>query len=563
MAGTVFLTHLQYDFTAAWAGSQPVNGRAMKNTHFAPVIALLWVFLVSACDSSDVQQQGTAGETGRVADSATPVMPEKQEIDWFSGGIREAFALAREQNMPLFLYWGAVWCPPCVEIKENVFKSQQFIAQSKLFIPVYLDGDTRRAQVYGDKFDAKVYPTMIVFNPDGEEVTRLHAGIDISAYNTVLELSLDNMRSTRALVEVAQKNPESLTDSEVQQLAYYSWNDGQALPEGLSAQLFNTLSTMTAGSNPQASSRFYLQYVHTLAAALKNDNVDAPERADPEKLKAILDSPDLVIACWDYLIAPEALTPAIGGEDDEIAALQNEWAEALRINRRNERLSTKNQLYGWRPYLVFHFQGDAEKSRPLPEDVIAAIRADGAAADERVTGSHERESVINTVSNVYVLAGLADDARKLLKTEIGLSATPYYFMGSLAELEEREGNLSEALEWRRKGYETSEGPATRIRWWASYVQALTRMAPEDSRQILDTAQYIFDPSSGMGDYFSGANFRNLDRANTSLWQWNRENHGVQSMLDPYTANLQGLCRQQAPGSVEYDKCESLLQPAAS
>ena len=75
--------------------------------------------------------------------------------------------------------------------------------------------------------------------------------------------------------------------------------------------------------------------------------------------------------------------------------------------------------------------------------------------------------------------GLTDDARALLTAEIEKSRTPYYFMGSLASLEEREGNDAVALEWRRKAYEAAEGPATRIRWWASYIEALTRLAPGD------------------------------------------------------------------------------------
>ena len=188
----------------------------MKKTYLAFVIVLLSSLTLSGCDKplapdqSEVAEATTAEPTAAIEPEAKPNMAE---IEWFEGSIDEAFALSLEQNKPLFLYWGAVWCPPCVEIKQTVFKSQQFIAQSKLFIPVYLDGDTERAQIYGEKFDAKVYPTMIIFNPAGDEVTRLHAGIDISTYNTVLELSLDNMRHTRVLVIDALQDPESLTDA--------------------------------------------------------------------------------------------------------------------------------------------------------------------------------------------------------------------------------------------------------------------------------------------------------------------------------------------------------------
>jgi thiol-disulfide isomerase/thioredoxin len=543
-----------------------MNGNTMKKINLAFGIALLSCLALTACDRPAAQEQGEALETAKViptAEAEAEAKSEKQEIEWFAGGIGEAFSLARAQNKPLFLYWGAVWCPPCVEIKQTVFKSQQFIAQSKLFIPVYLDGDTERAQVYGEKFDAKVYPTMIVFNPAGEEVTRLHAGIDISAYNTVLELSLDNMRPTLALVEAALQDPESLTNAELQQLAYYSWYDSKALPEGTPPELFNTLSTVAADRIPEASARFYLQFLEMLAEVLEGDNAEAVDKADSEKLRAILTSPELLLASWDYLILPEGIISAVGGDDTAIESLQNQWAAAMRDNRHNERLSTKNQLYGWRPYLVFHFQGDEDKTRPLPQDVAAAIRTDGKAADESVAGTHERQSVINTVSNVYVLAGLKDEARALLTAEIEESKTPYYFMGSLAELEEQEGNPAEALEWRRRAYEASKGPATRIRWWASYVQALTRLAPDDAQHILQASMEIFDTSNGMEEFFSGANFRNLGRANTSLQEWNRDHYSELSALDDYHASLQGLCELQPPDSPEHARCTSLLEPATS
>jgi hypothetical protein len=362
-------------------------------------------------------------------------------------------------------------------------------------------------------------------------------------------------------VDAALQDPDSLTDAEFQQLAYYSWYDDQVLPEGTSPELFNILSSVASDRNPPASARFYLQYLTMLTSALEEDN--AMEKADSEKLRAILESPELLLTSWDYLILPERIIPAVGGDKKEIESLQNQWATTLRENRHNERLSTKYQLYGWRPYLVFHFEGDEEKARPLPEDVVTAIQADGKAADESVAGTHARQSVINTASNVYVLAGLTDDARTLLTAEIEKSRTPYYFMGSLADLEEQEGNLTEALEWRRKAYETSKGPATRIRWWASYVQALTRLAPEDSQRIQQTSMEIFDKSKGMEGFFSGANFRNLSRANTSLQEWNRDLHSERSALDDYNTSIQGLCEQQSVDSPDLSKCTSLLVSATS
>ena len=57
-------------------------------------------------------------------------------IDWHAGDVDSAFALARKENRPLFLYWGAVWCPPCNQVKATIFSRRDFIARSRLFVPV-------------------------------------------------------------------------------------------------------------------------------------------------------------------------------------------------------------------------------------------------------------------------------------------------------------------------------------------------------------------------------------------------------------------------------------------
>ncbi|NNJ79716.1 MAG: thioredoxin family protein [Xanthomonadales bacterium] len=522
--------------------------------------------ILAACDRPEpaAQEPGNQPEAPVEAAQDAPVeevaesedgkeaLPGDGQIAWFDGTVEEAFARARADDVPMFLYWGAVWCPPCVEIRNTVFKSPQFIAQARLFLPVYLDGDTERAQTWGDTFDAKVYPTMIVFNPAGQEITRLHAGIDISAYNTVLELSLDRMKPTSELVRMGMADPASLGDADLRQLAYYSWYDGKALHEDTPPELFLRLSEAAADRDPEASARLYLQYL-----SMRTTSDETDERPDVGRLSALLDGPSEVFASWDYLITPESLLPAIDDSQAAVDALKARWAGVMKNSRHHADLSTKNQLYGWRPWLVFHFEGDEERSRPLPDDVREAILDDVEEAAKSVAGTHSRQSVINTASNLLRLAGLTDEARFLLQTEIGKSKTPYYFIGSLASLEEAEGNDAIALDWHQKAYETAEGPATRIRWWARYVPALTRLAPGSAETIEEVAMYPFDESQGMSEIFSGANFRNLERAAESLGEWAAEYHPDESVLADFDAAVAALCEAQAEGSVERGNCSSL------
>ncbi|NIL94734.1 MAG: thioredoxin fold domain-containing protein, partial [Woeseiaceae bacterium] len=124
-----------------------------------------------------------------------------QGIAWFAGSVDQAFSHAATEGKPVYLYWGAAWCPPCHAINATVFSSPEFQERSKLFVPVYLDGDTESAQFWGEKFGVLGYPTMIVFDPDGIELTRIPGGLDLQAYANVLDLVLSEAAPVGVLVE--------------------------------------------------------------------------------------------------------------------------------------------------------------------------------------------------------------------------------------------------------------------------------------------------------------------------------------------------------------------------
>ncbi|HWW70145.1 MAG TPA: thioredoxin family protein, partial [Duganella sp.] len=69
-----------------------------------------------------------------------------------AGDLEAAFALARSRQRPLFLYWGAVWCPPCNRVKAEIFARDEFVRRSAPVLCCHVDGDTPGAQALAARY---------------------------------------------------------------------------------------------------------------------------------------------------------------------------------------------------------------------------------------------------------------------------------------------------------------------------------------------------------------------------------------------------------------------------
>ena len=75
-----------------------------------------------------------------------------------------------------------------------------------------------------------------------------------------------------------------------------------------------------------------------------------------------------------------------------------------------------------------------------------------------------RRGKVYFLDAAYLLHDAGDHAgaKRLLTAELERSDQPYYYMSSLADFAEQEGDKAGAVEWSRKAYEASKGPATRV-----------------------------------------------------------------------------------------------------
>ena len=455
-------------------------------------------------------------------------------IEWFEGTVDEAFAAAKESGKPIYLYWGAVWCPPCHAIKATVFKSPEFIERSKLFIPVYLDGDADNAQAYGEEFGVRGYPTMIVFDSIGVELTRIPDGIDLTAYANILDLTLGNMSPASGIVEQVMNTDVSLSEDECTLLAYYSWGqDTKILAERDVADSFRRMTAACPESLRKERSILYLSWLdETLQAAEFDVDIDAdPDDEEPEEsltpklkvealkvLENVLGDYELVKANIRTVIFSGAtltrhLTDA-GSE--ERMSLTQKFIDIYDKIAADESVYKRERIYTLSGKMRFERIDDdeAEISDKLKQDIVDTV----AWADESTPSVYERQPIINALGNVLDAAGMDDAAKPLLLAELGKSKQPYYYMVSLAEIEQRAGNKDVAISWLKKAYDASQGPATRFQWGANYLKGLLEMAPAETQLIQETTVRLISELQEGGGFFQRPKAQ-LQRLEGQLQEW--------------------------------------------
>lgn len=86
--------------------------------------------------------------------------------------LQAAFDLAKKQNKLVFVDFAGAWCPPCIRLEHEVFPSKEFKKAAQKYVLVRLDVDKPENEKWMEKYSVKAFPTLVVLNPEGEELGR-------------------------------------------------------------------------------------------------------------------------------------------------------------------------------------------------------------------------------------------------------------------------------------------------------------------------------------------------------------------------------------------------------
>jgi thiol-disulfide isomerase/thioredoxin len=490
-------------------------------------------------------------------------------IDWFAGDVDAAFAAAKAAGKPIFLYWGAEWCPPCAQIKSTIFNRREFQERSRLFVPVYLDGDTPSAQRYGERFGVVGYPTMILFRPDGTEITRLPGTVDVQRYATILDVALADAKPVASILQAATTGGD-VTTNDWRLLAYYSWatDNGRVLPAEGRALTFRRLHGRCPPELEPECGRLYFEYLGAAAREAQSGKspLDGLERADARRqLLALLASPAVAAANVDNLLyRPEDVVGLLSEPaTTERRQLTDAWRAAfgrLGAGTGATALSGPEQIDVIRAEVLLA-RLDAPGA-PVPPALLDEARQTVARVDAAATDSYARQAAISAAAGLYWEAGLDDDANRLLVAELEKSKSPYYFMIDLAELAKKAGREDEAVQWLAKAYAGAQGPATRFQWGYSYLVGLLEMTPEDAARIEQVGLSVLGELDDSPDAFYQRTRMRLEQLSARLLEWGKAEEGHAAVIERLRNRTTEICRGLPAGDAGRASCENFLRPAA-
>ena len=485
---------------------------------------------------------------------ASAIETGENGIRWYSGSVDEAFAEAKRRNRPVFLYWGAVWCPPCNQLKATLFRNPAFINKTRLFVPVYLDGDTEAAQQRGEQFGVLGYPTLILFTPEGEEITRLPGGMSMERYPEVLDLALARVQPVARLLEQVLDQGEEPDAREYHLLAFYAWDQdgGKALGKRELSQVLKILAERVPEALPREKSRLNAQYLSALAD--RREAASAEEKADAvRRLQKVLENRNAYQDNFFFLIyGLEPLLPGITAADSpERKQLIQGWDKALTLLQGNRKLDAARTLLVYDGRLNWL----TAAGKPVPETLKAGIREAVRKARAQAGKGHERIAVAYAAYGILKDSGQLQLAEQLINEEMQAGSNNQYWMLVLADLAEEAGDEKAALNWYARAWEQSTGSATRIQWSSYYIRQLTRSTPDDGQRIMAVSKALFAELGKQRTPFHGRSKRALERVFKALNVWGETSRPAQ-LIELKRAFI-STC--QPFGNEVTERCESIMK----
>lgn len=444
---------------------------------------------------------------------------------WYPGTIEEAFTQAKKDKKPMLLYWGAVWCPPCNELKAQIFMKPEFLAITEPVLRVYLDGDTEEAQKWGDKLHASGYPTLLLLSSQGKELFRLGNGVNWDEFKEAFQSALHSNGSFADALQEAQSS-KKVPHSVWKILAYNDWYAYSAPVKEKAKFLLIREKLIDKIPNEFVAEKSLLVEGLLASASDRGDIKDSEvfglwtrtDKKAVQYMNILLNSDQSAWAGRDLLTygAKDLLKwLKEHSSEQEFKELSSRWMEHTEKMHSHKNASKELKLWSLYPQMILSKDYSKYSQKPfdsVKKTIIATVKE----TDENAKSTYERHSVISGAAWFLRELNEVEESRKLLLKELQETDTPWYYQSSLSHLEEKQGNVKEALRWSKLAKESAKGNATRFQWLASDLLLNLKLAPKDKKSIQALLKEYKTTKKSLSDANKGRNAHSIKAVEKAL-----------------------------------------------
>nr|WP_295901744.1 thioredoxin fold domain-containing protein [uncultured Bdellovibrio sp.] len=121
---------------------------------------------------------------------------------FIENNIEAALKKADKEKKLVLVDYGAPWCPACVRLETEVFGTKEFKGATKKLVKVALNSDLAVNKAFGDKYQIKALPTLLILNAQGEE---LYRSLDFKPAKSLSQELTAALKKTTSLVELEKQ----------------------------------------------------------------------------------------------------------------------------------------------------------------------------------------------------------------------------------------------------------------------------------------------------------------------------------------------------------------------
>ncbi len=478
--------------------------------------------------------------------------------NWFQGTYADALVLAKRQDMPIFVYWGATWCPPCNELRATTFSSPSFHEQMNYYIPFHIDGDHEGSQALGEQLKLEAYPTLLILNTRGEEMLRVVDAInEVELIQSLQTLVSSNTTWDQALAKIRVGQG---TEKEWQLIARAQLTDlvtAGLKPSPRLAQMANLIDLAPAS---QKSTRAHLidqwlgEYLDQLAA-LKGNNIakidltNAHNETAKKFLMQILENSETANA------APYTLTIRSHDVFKNILLAESEgirmqfrdlWLKRLIDLEKNQ--ATLPEIRLWTNFPRYYFSQQLTIKSGLPDSSVIKkkIMHDIDHIEQMIQEPTLRYLLLTSGASLLQDIGEEKDSLALLLREVDKTKAPWFFYRRIANIYFERGDEVKAFEFSKKARESVKGLASKLAWIYYDLELSTRdiknqnLIMMQEERILEILDDFYQTSFSVVDGFSGRNEKIAKKTTNIVKKWIPQSQRVRQLI----AKFENNCNKQ-------------------